>query len=68
MSIVSVSRRAGPEHRGHVVFTNEATFSSGLPPVPVNGASAGKTTGRSFSGTGSQPSFSQWIMGIGVPQ
>ncbi len=68
MSIVSVSRRAGPPHFGHVVFTKDATFSSGFPPLPVNGASGGRTIGRSFSGTGTQPSFSHFTMGIGVPQ
>ena len=32
MSIVSVSRRAGPPHFGHVVFKNSGTFSSGERP------------------------------------
>ena len=68
VSIVSVSRRAGPPHVGHVVRTNDSTFSRGFPPCPVKGASGGRTTGSSLSGTGTQPSFSQRIIGIGVPQ
>ena len=30
--------------------------------------SCGSTTGRSFSGTGTAPCSSQWMMGMGVPQ
>ena len=36
MSIVSVSRRAGPPHFGHVTFTNSGTCASGESPRPVN--------------------------------
>ena len=32
------------------------------------GASRGSTTGRSESATGTTPSVSQWMIGIGVPQ
>ena len=34
MSIVSVSRRAGPPHFGHVTFTNSGTCASGESPRP----------------------------------
>ena len=57
--MVSVSRRAGPPQRGQVAWTNVGTFSSGLPPSPVNGASFGSTTGSWSSGTPTTPSFSQ---------
>src|SRR5450759_5339514 len=64
VSMVSVSRRPGPPQRGQAARRNASTFSSGFPPLPVKGASGGRITGRSFSGTGTQPSFSQWIIGI----
>ena len=34
----------------------------------VEVTSSGSTTGRSLSGTGTTPHFSQWITGIGQPQ
>src|SRR5581483_7922853 len=66
--MVSVSRRASPEHLGQVVFTNEGTDLRGDSPVGLNSTPRGNSTGRSFSGTGFQPHFSQWIMGMGAPQ
>ena len=57
--MVSVSRRAFPPHFGQVALTNDGTFSSGLPPSPVKGASGGRTIGSWSSGTGCTPSFSQ---------
>ena len=57
--MVSVSRRAFPPHFGQVALTNAGTFSSGLPPSPVKGASGGRTIGSWSSGTGCTPSFSQ---------
>ena len=36
--------------------------------VPSGTQSVGSTTGRSFSGTGTAPCSSQWMIGIGVPQ
>ena len=59
MSMVSVSRRAGPPHFGHVALTNSGTRPSGEPPVSVMSTLSGKITGKSFSGTGTMPSFSQ---------
>ena len=57
--MVSVSRRAGPPQRGQRALTKAGTFSSGLPPSPVKGASGGSTTGSWSSGTPTTPSFSQ---------
>src|SRR6266852_768834 len=68
VSIVSVSRRAGQPHFGQVVFKNSGTLKSGEPPVSVIFTLSGKITGRSFSATGTTPSFSQYTIGIGVPQ
>jgi hypothetical protein len=68
VSIVSVSRRAGLPHFGHVVLTNEATRASGDPPRPVNSTSRGSSTGSWSYGTGTAPSVSQCTIGIGVPQ
>ena len=68
MSIVSVSRRAGPPQDGQAVFTNSGICASGESPRPLNSATFGSSTGRSASGTGCRPQASQWMMGIGVPQ
>ena len=46
VSMVSVSRRAGPPHFGHVVFTNSGTLASGDWPLPVSVTFAGSTTGN----------------------
>ncbi len=67
VSIVSVSRFAGPPQRGQVVSTKSARFASGLPPPSVT-QSSGSTTGKSVSGTGTSPHAAQWTIGIGVPQ
>ena len=66
--MVSVSRFAGPPHFGHVVFRNSGTLASGDPPASVTVTLSGRITGRSFSATGTTPSFSQYTIGIGVPQ
>src|ERR1035441_341187 len=73
--MVSVSRRAGPPHTGHVVFTKLATRPSGEPPCCVISTCAGSTTGSALSGRGTTPPgstpawpFSQYTIGIGVPQ
>src|SRR5581483_2865863 len=68
VSIVSVSRRAGPPHRGQRVSTNAACVASGEPPVPVITTSSGSTTGSSRSGTGTVPQRSQYTTGMGAPQ
>ena len=43
VSIVSVSRRAGPPHAGHVTLTNSGTCASGESPWPVNVVTCGST-------------------------
>src|SRR5437879_3480928 len=68
VSIVSVSRRAGPPHFGQIVFTNSGVDASSEPPSPVNFTSWGRITGRSLSGTATIPSLAQYTTGIGVPQ
>ena len=59
VSIVSVSRLAIPLHKGQSVFKNFSDSIRGEPPFPVNFTSSGSITGRSFSGTGTTPHFSQ---------
>jgi hypothetical protein len=59
VSIVSVSRRAGPPHFGQVVFTNAASDLSGLLPLPGVVDVSGSRTGSWSSGTGTMPSVSQ---------
>src|SRR6266403_3134808 len=71
VSIVSVSRRAGPPHFGQVVFTNSATRPSGDPCVCVISICSGNRIGNSLSATGigsSGEHLSQYTIGIGVPQ
>ena len=65
--MVSVSRVAGPPHCGQVTCFQVGWRSSGLP-LPSKVTSSGSFTGRSFSGTGTMPHISQWIMGMGQPQ
>src|SRR5512135_2617897 len=67
VSMVSVSRRAGPVHFGHLTFFQVAWRSSGLPGLSKV-TSSGSVTGRSCSGTGTVPYLSQWMIGIGQPQ
>src|SRR6202011_4653677 len=57
--MVSVSRFAAPPHFGQTVFTNSGVLASGDSPIPVNFGFAGSNTGKSLSGTGTMPSFSQ---------
>ena len=68
MSMVSVSRLAAPPHLGQVVLTNFSLYFRGDSPVGLNSASSGRSTGRSFSGTGTMPQWGQYIIGIGAPQ
>ena len=46
VSIVSVSRRAGPPHFGHFAFTNSGTLASGDCPCPVSSTFSGSRTGK----------------------
>ena len=68
--MVSVSRRAGPPHTGHVVSTHSLMPARGDSPVPLGSypCTSGSTTGSWLSGTGTVPHVGQWIMGIGAPQ
>ena len=67
VSMVSVSRRAGLPHCGQATFFQVGWRSSGLP-GRSKVTSSGSFTGRSFSGTGTTPQLSQWMIGIGQPQ
>jgi len=46
VSMVSVSRRAGPPHCGQFTLTKLGTFSSGERPSPVMSMRSGKITGN----------------------
>ena len=59
VSIVSVSRRAGPPHVGHLTLTNSGTWASGESPRPVKVVTFGSATGNWSYGTGTTPSLSQ---------
>ena len=59
VSIVSVSRRAFPLQRGHLVFTQSFAASSGERPSGAKSSISGSSTGRSSCGTGTTPHFSQ---------
>src|SRR3972149_5452729 len=59
VSIVSVSLRAGREHLGQVVLTNDWQYFRGDSPVGLNSALGGSRTGKSFSDTGTTPHLSQ---------
>ena len=59
VSIVSVSRSAGPPQVGHVVLMNAACDFRGLSPVGMKAASWGRTTGSWSSGTGTVPQSRQ---------
>ena len=68
VSIVSVSRVAGPPQSGQVVCRNPSWKRSGDCPVGRNSTSSGASTGSSSSGTGRGPQASQYTIGIGHPQ
>ena len=70
MSIVSLSRFAGPPQVGHSTFTQSVAAASGETPLGFRSAprSSGSSTGSWSSGTSTSPHFSQWITGIGTPQ
>ena len=58
VSIVSVSRRAGLPQEGHAQDKKASCLASGLP-LPSGIRSAGRMTGKSFSGTGTAPQSAQ---------
>src|SRR6478752_6757021 len=62
VSMVSVSRLAGPPQTGQVVLTKLALEASGLPSASEdtwNSTSSGRRTGSWLSGTGTTPSVGQ---------
>ena len=61
MSIVSVSRLAGPPHFGQVVFTQSLAAASGETPFGARSCPrrSGSRTGSWSSGTGTSPQPSQ---------
>src|SRR5271170_2387736 len=62
VSMVSVSRVAGPPHFGQATCFQVGWRSSGLPGWSKV-TSSGSVTGKSFSGTGTTPQAGQWIIG-----
>src|SRR6266550_4171156 len=68
VSMVSVSRRAGPPHEGHVTLTNAGSLASGDSPCGEKSASSGSRIGRSSTGTPTSPQDGQWTIGMGGPQ
>ena len=70
MSIVSVSRFAGPPHCGQATLTQSSAAASGETPFGFRSAPrrSGSCTGSWSSGTGTSPQSVQWMIGIGAPQ
>ncbi len=68
VSKVSVSRRAGPPHLGHLALTKLSSSGRGERPSSRTCAFSGRRTGRSSKGTGTMPHFSQCTTGMGAPQ
>ena len=70
MSIVSVSRSAGPPQDGHVVRTQSVAAPSGDVPAGLSAAPrrSGRRTGSWSSGTATSPQDAQCTTGIGAPQ
>ncbi len=59
VSMVSVSRTAGPPQVGQVVLRKPSCRRSGDSPVGRNSTSSGASTGSWSSGTGTMPSVAQ---------
>ena len=68
VSIVSVSRSAGPPQVGQVVLTQSSAAASGERPFGATSVMSGRTTGSWSSGTATSPQAGQWTIGIGQPQ
>src|ERR1700722_6881132 len=68
VSMVSVSRSAGPPHFGHVTKRNVGWRLSGDSPVGRDSASSGGRTGNWSSGPPTMPSSGQNTTGMGQPQ
>src|SRR6478735_6881459 len=70
VSIVSLSRLAGPPHEGQSTLTHSSAAASGEVPFGFRSAPrrSGSTTGSCSSGTGTSPQEGQCTIGIGQPQ
>src|SRR5208282_2942579 len=70
VSMVSVSRLAGPPQAGQGTFTQSSAAASGDTPLGTRSwpRRSGSTTGSWSSGTGTSPQDGQCTIGIGVPQ
>jgi hypothetical protein len=70
VSIVSVSREAGPPHDGHVVATQSSAAPRGDVPAGLSAAPrrSGSRTGSWSSGTATSPHAPQCTIGMGAPQ
>src|SRR5450631_3432285 len=68
VSMVSVSRVAGPPHTGQVVWRNSGLVANGDSPVGRNSTSSGASTGNWSVGTGTMPWSEQYTTGMGHPQ
>src|SRR6478609_7992259 len=71
VSMVSVSRLAGPWQEGHSTLTHASAAARGEVPFGDKSSprrSDGSVTGSCSSGTGTSPQDGQWMMGMGVPQ
>ena len=55
-------------HLGQFTFTNSGTFASGEPPCCVISIFSGKITATARQAQAQCRHFSQWIMGMGVPE
>ena len=67
VSMVSVSRRAGPPQAGQSTLAQVGCRSSGFP-GPSKLTSSGSRTGRFSRRSGTTPQAGQWMTGIGQPQ
>ena len=72
MSIVSVSRRAGPPQFGQATFTQSVAAPSGdcalRLEVEALGGRAARTGSWSLGHRAPRRTSAQWMIGIGVPQ
>ena len=70
VSETSVSLLAVAPHSGQPMMYHSSILANGLTPESsgLKSSILGRTIGKSFSGTGTGPHSSQWIIGMGGPQ
>ncbi len=68
VSIVSVSRSAGPSHKGQVVWRKVGCRAKGDSPVGRNSTSSGARIGRRSGRSPTAPWVGQYTTGMGHPQ